>query len=369
MRHLTLFALILTFILPLSSLAQDRGVFYQAIARDNNGDLLANANIDVRFRILQGGSTIYEEVQAVSTNDYGLFSAVIGSTDFASFNTLDWNTDLTSLNVAVDEGSGFVNMGTTTFESVPYSKVATDMTTTDLQDVSGTPNMGEVLKWNGTSWAPATDDAGSGSLWTQSGSDISYTTGDVGIGVANPSHPLHIVHSTTTQNTISIEAGNPPANRDVLEIKVDAGTDDGAQFIEFERGASVVARINTDGSAEFPQIEYADGTVQTAGGPLAKGNLDITNTSTGTVTVIGSNDLTATYNTTSDYIEVTMAGLSLDPTLHMVHVTPIRVNSSSATLDRSASVFFSGGKVRVYVWDASAGAAVPNDCFISIYEL
>ncbi|MEL6592286.1 MAG: hypothetical protein AAFQ68_19475, partial [Bacteroidota bacterium] len=194
-------------------------------------------------------------------------------------------------------------------------------------------------------------------------------SGNLGIGTNSPSHPLHFVHSTTTQNTISVEAGTPPAGRDILEIRVDAATPDGAQFIELERGNSVVASVSADGSARFKDVLYSDGTIQTAGGPIAKGHLDITNTSTGAVTVNGTSTMTATYNSTGDYIQVSVAGENLSPATHMVQVTPIRINSTSATLDRSASVYFTGGNVRVYVWDASFGGAVANDCYITISEL
>ena len=49
-------------------------------------------------------------------------------------------------------------MDTTFFEGVPYAKVATAMNMSDLQDVSDTnPLVDEVLKWNGTEFAPASD--------------------------------------------------------------------------------------------------------------------------------------------------------------------------------------------------------------------
>ncbi len=46
---------------------------------------------------------------------------------------------------------------------------------------------GQVPKWNGTAWMPGLDDTGSGSsLWTESGDNIYYSAGNVGIGTMVP---------------------------------------------------------------------------------------------------------------------------------------------------------------------------------------
>jgi len=52
----------------------------------------------------------------------------------------------------------------------------------------------------------AADSPGSGCLWSENGSDIYYSTGDVGVGTTNPSYPLHAI----SENGETAVAGENP---------------------------------------------------------------------------------------------------------------------------------------------------------------
>jgi hypothetical protein len=52
------------------------------------------------------------------------------------------------------------------------------------------PSAGQVLKWDGSAWAPASDLTDQ--LWQASGADIYYTAGRVGIGTSSPSVRLSL---------------------------------------------------------------------------------------------------------------------------------------------------------------------------------
>ena len=54
-----------------------QAINYQGVARDANSNVLANANVSLRFSVLAGstsGAVNYSETQVVSTNNLGLFS-------------------------------------------------------------------------------------------------------------------------------------------------------------------------------------------------------------------------------------------------------------------------------------------------------
>ncbi|MES2835876.1 MAG: collagen-like protein, partial [Bacteroidota bacterium] len=108
--------------------APPQGINYQAIARDANGNELANQALKVKVKILQGSATgtlAYEEDHAVTTNQFGLFTIILGSKDQTNFATVNWGSGAHFLEILIDEnGAGFVSMGTTQFMSVPYALYA-----------------------------------------------------------------------------------------------------------------------------------------------------------------------------------------------------------------------------------------------------
>ncbi|MDW8052840.1 MAG: hypothetical protein RMJ83_10235 [Armatimonadota bacterium] len=94
---------------------------------------------------------------------------------------------------------------------------------------SANPNSGQVLKWDGSQWAPANEDP---SPWQVSGSDIFYNAGNVGIGTANPSTRLHVGGDTRVDGTLN-------AGRAVLTFN----SGPGATLSLIETEASDFARL------------------------------------------------------------------------------------------------------------------------------
>ena len=118
-----------------------QGINYQAVARDANGDVLMNQALTIQFSVISDITTSavsWQETHTVTTNDYGLYTAIIGggaSTSggsSATFDVIDWGASNHLLKVEVDYGGGLIDMGTTAFMSVPYSMNALSSTPQSL---------------------------------------------------------------------------------------------------------------------------------------------------------------------------------------------------------------------------------------------
>ncbi len=141
MRKLALILCILLSINILNVFGQaPESLNYQAVIRDNTGELVLNKDIDVRITIIDnaiGGTTLYQESHSVSTNNFGLVNLKIGegNSDQDNFADINWGTNPKYLKVEVDVGNGFVNLGTIQLVSVPYALYSNS---TDYANTSGT---------------------------------------------------------------------------------------------------------------------------------------------------------------------------------------------------------------------------------------
>jgi uncharacterized protein (TIGR02145 family) len=121
---------------------------YQAVARDASGQALNNATINTRFTIHDGtatGAAVWQELQTVTTSALGLFTVQLGS-----------DVPLTGVNrangskfmqVEIDLGQGFVDIGTQQMLSVPYALYSASALTAG-DGISNVSLMGDTLFLN-----------------------------------------------------------------------------------------------------------------------------------------------------------------------------------------------------------------------------
>lgn len=109
--------------------AQAPQVFkYQAVARDNSGNLIANQSVGFRISILQNsptGTSVYSETHTVASNNLGLVNLDLGAGNPVSgtFSAINWGSGNYFVKVELDVtgGSNYLFMGTSQLLSVPYA--------------------------------------------------------------------------------------------------------------------------------------------------------------------------------------------------------------------------------------------------------
>jgi uncharacterized protein (TIGR02145 family) len=116
---LTTFALLFSVMLSAQAPAL---IPYQAVARDAAGQPLASTTLIARFTIQNGsanGTVVWQELQTVSTNSLGLFSSQLGNS--VPLSNVNWSSGAKYMQVELDTGSGFFEIGTQQMLSVPYA--------------------------------------------------------------------------------------------------------------------------------------------------------------------------------------------------------------------------------------------------------
>ena len=160
---------------------------YQAVLRDNSGEILQNQTVPIRISIhdeTAGGTVLYQETFAVTTNDLGLVNLEIGTgtPTIGSFVSIDWATNAKFLEIEIDTagGTSYISLGTSELLSVPYALYAEEAAIPDDGD------------------------------WNYNGNDISSANfGNVGIGTSSPEGKLSVQAPTGY-------IGNPSGTRGLL---------------------------------------------------------------------------------------------------------------------------------------------------------
>jgi hypothetical protein len=140
MKTRLLFSVLFTFVFYLLSSQVPQGFNYQAIARNSQGKEIVNTALQVKVSILSdttgfyvtgGGTYIWEEQQNVTTNSFGLFTILFGSTTAtktlgtaASFSAIDWKASPLYIGTKIYYTGSWKYLGTTRLGSVPYSMVS-----------------------------------------------------------------------------------------------------------------------------------------------------------------------------------------------------------------------------------------------------
>jgi hypothetical protein len=128
------------------------GFNYQAVIRNETGELVKNKTIGVRFTILKGtenGAQVYSEVIYPQTNINGLVTTEIGKSNPTQFSQIDWSDGIYFLKTETDlnGGTNYSISGTSQLLSVPYAMYAAqsgDGFSGNYNDLSNKPVLSTV---------------------------------------------------------------------------------------------------------------------------------------------------------------------------------------------------------------------------------
>jgi hypothetical protein len=113
-----------------------KGISYQAVILDPSkieipgqdiaGQPLVNGNVNVKFVILSGTTSQFEEVQQTKTDAYGLVNLTIGSVASTAFNAMTWDAVQKSLQVYVsfNNGASYTKVSDQKLTYTPYALFA-----------------------------------------------------------------------------------------------------------------------------------------------------------------------------------------------------------------------------------------------------
>lgn len=139
-------------ILTLSVAAQVPDAFqYQAVVRDNEGNLRSNENVNVEISIIQGtagDNAVYSENHSVTTDGNGVLTLMVGNGDPVSsdLSQVDWSNGPYFIEVTID-GTISVNAQLLSVPFAKYAEKSGDKFSGQYNDLSGTPDL-NAAQWD-----------------------------------------------------------------------------------------------------------------------------------------------------------------------------------------------------------------------------
>ncbi len=204
---------------------------FQAIARDANGEVLANTEIMLQLTILDGsaeGTEVYREVRTLTTNNYGAFSFQIGRdvTEFeGDFSAIDWSANDKFIKIDYDPtaSSNFdLSLGTIEFVTVPYAFTARDVIYIDATNAAA----GDVLVFDEETGKFKPGQVSAGSVtWDNIDGKPEFAE------VATSGDYNHLINTPTDLSDFTNNAGYLKTESQNLSDVLNKGTDAGGENI------------------------------------------------------------------------------------------------------------------------------------------
>ncbi len=197
MKDYYFLTLIFILIFHYNSFGQENDAFnYQAVIRDEYGEILKNHELNLLFEIIEAdtaGNVVYSEIHTAKTNTYGLVALEIGNGNpiIGDMQNIMWANTIMFVRVSIDlnQSGDYEGVSTSQLLPVPFALHA---------------------KYS------------SDSYWKKNSGSINFIDGNVGIGDAQPQNSLSISGEKTglERTMVSINnLSNSSLNSAALEVK------------------------------------------------------------------------------------------------------------------------------------------------------
>lgn len=314
------------FVVATSIIKAQDGINYQAVVRDNSGELMKNEAVAVEFSIVKTstvGVKVYTETHALTTNNFGNIVAIIGqgTPTLGTFGAVDWASDKHFLNVKIDG----TEMGTTEFLSVPYALHA------KTADALTNPN------------------------WIRDGQKIYNSDDAVVIGTSNADADKLTVYkskSNVSSELVDFRVDTLNSNEDLLNLNYNYNSGFTGQFIEMSKGGSTTFRFNTDSTLTTPARTGNANML-----PIAYGNIS----SNGTINSATSNVSNVLVGSTGNYT-LDITGETINMYDYIVVLNSINASSKNISWGNS------GSKLIIYVKDIVTNSYTAGSFNFIIYK-
>lgn len=353
---------------------------YQAVLRNANGGIIENDDVTMRFSIRNGsavGAVQYQETKDLTTNNYGLVSHAVGTGTVVSgsFQGITWATGAKFLQVELNTGSGFVNLGAEQLRSVPYALSSADNLWTLSGNFARYPNaLGGIqigatnaygqVRHSGTSGNLHIDSYEVGGTFLNwfsgtavvigngsSGAVASfYPNGNTGLGTSAPMQRLDVNGRVNVNNGVIQRGGAAiTATSDLgLYSRVEGN------YMRFSTNAGQIKFYTTEGANGIGEDNGGEAFEISAAASGANGHFSIINTPSNDATLINTvnnfgqigteaNRFYRIYNNTYFGVNTSIQGLS-DRSLKM-NVQPLNTGLNAIMQLRPVSYDFIAEKV------------------------
>ena len=253
-----------------------------------------------------------------------------------------------------DTGKFKIGNGTLAWTALSYAVGAIPVNLADLADVtSDTPSSGQVLKWNGSAWAPAADSTGGGTGATYAVSaetvtgganlrltgsdastdDVKFASG-TGITVARTNaNTITFTNSVTDTNTTYTLSNQAAGSGISIDLNASAGA--GTNVI-LQAGTNISYNSASSSTFSVSAASYAINTTQqTSGGGATFAQAQLTRTLSGTDTPVSS----LLVQSLNNNLVVTAGQVGATSTITIAN--PSRINA--ATTGTGEVAFYSQG--------------------------